>query len=366
MATKAKVAIIGCGNISDIYLQNCQKFDALEVVACSDLVMERAISKAQAFGITTYPIEEIFNHPEIDIVLNLTVPLAHSEVNLAALAAGKSVYGEKPLAVTRQAGLQTLALAEAKGLRVGCAPDTFLGAGLQTCRELIDGGAIGEPVAAAAFMPSHGPEAWHPDPEFFYKPGAGPMFDMGPYYLTALVSLLGPVKRVTGSARISQPERLITSQPKNGQVIKVEIPTHVVGILEFNSGAVGTIITSFDIWAANLPRIEIYGTSGTLSVPDPNTFGGPVSLFDPKTRQWSEVALTHRYSENSRGLGMADMAQAMRTGRPHRASGALAYHVLELMHAFHDASDAGRHIEMSSTCERPAPLRAGLPEGVLD
>jgi predicted dehydrogenase len=256
--------------------------------------------------------------------------------------------------------------ARRKGVRIGCAPDTFLGGGLQTCRQLIDEGAIGQPVAATAFMMSPGHERWHPEPDFFYQPGGGPMFDMGPYYLTALASMLGPVRRVTGSARITSPERTITSQPRYGQKITVRVPTHVAGILDFASGVVGTIITSFDVWAAQLPRIEIYGTEGTLSVPDPNTFGGPVSIWRAGVKEWSDVPLTHGYIENSRGLGVADMAQALRSGRPHRANGDLAYHVLDIMEAFHDASREGRHIDLASSCDRPAPLPVGLRPGLLD
>ena len=240
---------------------------------------------------------------------------------------------------------------------MGCAPDTVLGGGLQTCRKLIDDGAIGTPVAAVAFMPSHGPEAWHPDPEFFYKTGAGPLFDMGPYYLTALITLLGPIERVSAAARISFPERLITSQPHAGKQIAVETPTHVVGLLEFASGAVGTLLTSFDIWAANLPRIEIYGSAGSLSVPDPNIFGGRVQLWQPDTK-WQDVELTHPYTESLRGLGVADMADAIQSGRPHRANGDLGFHVLDAMHGILEAARDGQRVQLSSQCERPEPMPA--------
>jgi predicted dehydrogenase len=221
-------------------------------------------------------------------------------------------------------------------------------------------------VAAIAFMMGRGPEGWHPDPDFFYQPGAGPMFDMGPYYLTALVNLLGPARRVSGSARISFPERTITSQPKHGKVIQVEVPTHVAGIIDFAAGAVGTIITSFDVWKAELPRIEIYGSEGTLSVPDPNTFGGPVRLWRLNAKEWEDIPLLPNYANNWRSLGVADMAHALRGGRPHRASGELTTHVLDIMHAFHDASNEGRYIELESTCQRPEQLKADLPVGVLD
>jgi predicted dehydrogenase len=363
-----KIGVIGCGNISGIYLSNCQKvFQILEVAACADLLPERAKAKAEEFGVgRACSVEELLSDPQIRIVVNLTVPNAHAAVGLAALEAGKSVHNEKPLTVTREEGRKMLQLAQAGKLRVGCAPDTFLGAGIQTCRKLIDDGWIGQPVAATAFMTCHGHESWHPDPEFYYKPGGGPMFDMGPYYVTALVALLGPVRRVTGSARITFPERTITSQPKYGTQVKVEVPTHVAGVMDFADGAVGTIITSFDVWAANLPRIEIYGTAGSLSVPDPNAFGGPVRLRRPGAEEWSLMPLSHGYAKNGRGIGVADMAYGLRSGRPHRTSGELAYHVLDIMHAFDDASRQGRHVELASTCERPAALPLGLMPGTLD
>jgi predicted dehydrogenase len=272
---KAKVGVVGCGNISGVYIKRSKIFSAFEIVACADVIMERAKAKAAEFNIPKVcTVEELLADPEIAIVLNLTIPKAHGEIALAALKAGKSVYNEKPLAVTREEAKKMADLAKAKKLRIGCAPDTFLGAGLQTCRKLIADGWIGKPVAATAFMMGHGPENWHPDPETFYQPGAGPMFDMGPYYLTALVNLIGPVKRVTSCAKITFPERTIGSQPKAGTRFKVNTPTHVVGIMEFAGGAVGSIITSFDVWASNLPCIEIYGTAGTLSCPDPNTSAG--------------------------------------------------------------------------------------------
>jgi predicted dehydrogenase len=362
-----EIGVVGCGNICGIYLEAGRVFDILEIVACADLLPERASAKAAEYHIPkACSVEELLADPEIEIVVNLTIPRAHAEVALAALQAGKSVHNEKPLAVSREDGLQLLKLGRERGLRVGCAPDTFLGGGLQTCRKLIDDGWIGEPVAATAFMLCHGHESWHPDPDFYYQPGGGPMFDMGPYYLTALVHLMGPVRRVTGSAQITFPERLITSQPKHGTKIKVNVPTHVAGIMDFANGAVGTIVTSFDVWAAQVPRIEIYGTEGSLSVPDPNGFGGPVLVRRAGASDWSEVPLTHGYAKNSRGIGVADMAYALRSGRPQRANGDMAYHVLDIMHAFHDASREGRHVELSSTCTRPAPLPLGLREGTLD
>jgi predicted dehydrogenase len=367
MIVKTKVGIIGAGNISGAYLEISKTFDILEVVAVADIDTVRARAQAEKYGISrVLTADELLADPEIQIVLNLTPPAGHADIALAALNAGKSVYNEKPLAIHREDAQRMLKLAKEKGLRIGCAPDTFMGAGLQTCRKLIDDGAIGTPVAATAFMLGHGPEEWHPDPDFFYKVGGGPMFDMGPYYLTALVSLLGSVRRVTGSTRISFPERVIGSGVKKGQKITVETPTHLVGVLDFASGPVGNIITSFDVWKTGLPRIEIYGSEGTLSVPDPNTFGGPVLLAKARSNEWQEMPLLPIRAKNSRSLGLADMAYALRSGRAHRANSDMAYHVLDLMHTIIDASREGHHIEMRSTCQRPAPMPVGLPESQLD
>ncbi|MBI2941158.1 MAG: Gfo/Idh/MocA family oxidoreductase [Chloroflexi bacterium] len=361
-----RIGVIGCGTISGTYLRNAKVFPNLDVVACADLYPEKAAARAAEFGVPrACSVEELLSDPDIEIAVNLTVPAAHAAVGIAALQAGKSIYNEKPLAACREDGRRMLDLAAAKGLLVGCAPDTFLGGGLQTCRKLIDDGWIGEPVAATAFITCHGHESWHPDPGFFYQPGGGPMLDWGPYYVTALVALIGPIRRVTGSARITFPERTITSQPRYGARIRVDTPTHVTGVMDFANGAVGTIITTYDVWAAELPRLEIYGTEGSLSAPDPNTFGGPVRVRRAGEKEWGDVPLTHGYTTNSRGLGVADMAYALRSGRPHRASGELAYHALDVMQAFLDASREGRHVEVTSTCGRPAPLPPGLTDDAL-
>ncbi|MFU8781351.1 MAG: Gfo/Idh/MocA family protein [Kiritimatiellia bacterium] len=362
---KMKVGIVGCGNISGIYFKNlCTVFSNVEVAACADLEADRAQAKATEYpGVRVCTLEEMLADPEIKLIVNLTTPQGHYPVSMQAVAAGKHVYSEKPLTLTRAEGKELLAAAEKAGVLVGNAPDTFLGAGIQTCRRLMDEGLIGTPVAAQAFMLCPGHEGWHPDPEFYYKKGGGPMFDMGPYYLTALVSLLGPVKRVTGSARISFPQRTIGSEKKRGQIIDVEVPTHVTGIMDFASGAIGTIVTSFDSWGSQTPRIEIFGSKGTLSVPDPNTFGGPVKVKLKGEKEWKELPLTCGFEKNGRGLGPSDMVEAVRAARPHKANGALAYHVLDLMHAFHDASEQGRHIMLESTCERPEPMPEGLFEG---
>jgi predicted dehydrogenase len=373
-STPVRIGIIGCGNISGIYLKNCKRFGSLEVVACADLDESRARQRADEFGVPkACSVDDLFADDSIEIVLNLTTPNAHAEIALGAVQAGKSVYNEKPITIRRRDARKLLELARKRGVLVGAGPDTFLGAGLQTCCEIVDaaGGAesensIGRPVAATAFMQCHGHESWHPDPAFYYQRGGGPMFDMGPYYLTALVSLLGPVARVTGSTRISFPTRTITSEPHRGTEIHVAVPTHVAGILDFASGAVGTIVTSFDVWHSEAPWLEIHGSEGSLSLPDPNGFGGPVRIRRARDLGWRDVPVTRPFSDNSRGLGVADMARALRAGArrdsdpdlgvTHRASGELAYHVLEIMHAIHDASRDQRHIAIASSCGRPAPL----------
>jgi predicted dehydrogenase len=311
-------------------------------------------------------VQELLADPEIRIVANLTLPQAHFEVAMMTVEAGKSVWNEKPLTLSREEGRKLLSRAKEKKVLVGCAPDTFLGAGHQTCRKLVDDGWIGEPVAATAFMTCHGHESWHPDPGFYYKKGGGPLFDMGPYYITDLVQLLGPVARVVGSARVTFPERTITSQPKRGARVSVEVPTHVAANLEFSSGAIASLIMSFDVWAAHLSRIEIHGSRGSLEVPDPNGPGGVVRVFRGGTETWAEVPHTHGYADISRSIGVADMAYALRSGRPHRASGELAYHVLDVMHAIHDSAQGGHRVDLQSSCERPAPLPVGLRDGELD
>jgi predicted dehydrogenase len=362
-----KVGLVGCGNISGAYFNTNKVYNFFDIVACADIDVARAQAKADEYSIAKgCGVEELLADPEIELVINLTIPAAHGPLMLKALEAGKSVYNEKPFTVTREEAQQALALAKQKGLRVGSAPDTFLGGGIQTCRKIIDDGWIGQPIGATAFMLCGGHESWHPSPEFYYKVGGGPMFDMGPYYLTALVNLLGPVRRVSGSARITHKQRTITSQPLAGTVMDVDVPTHIAGTLDFHSGPIATMIMSFDVHASQFHPITIFGTHGTLQVPDPNSFGGPIKLWTSSDREWREVPLTFGYQGNSRGVGAADMILAHQTGRAHRASGELAYHVLDLMHAFHDASDQDKAILVESTCQRPAPLPLGLRDGELD
>lgn len=365
---KIKAGIVGCGNISSIYFENAKKFDVFDIVACADLDLERARQRAEEFNIEkAYSTDELIADPSIDIVINLTIPSVHAKVAIAALEAGKHVYGEKPLAVTREDGKRILETAKEKGLYAGNAPDTFLGGGIQTCRKLVDDGWIGKPVSATAFMMNPGHENWHPDPDFYYQEGGGPMFDMGPYYLTALVSLMGPVKRVTGSTKITFPERTITSKQKYGEKISVNTPTQINGVLDFQNGAVASIITSFDTFHHQLPHIEIYGTEGSMVVPDPNRFEGPVYIRRRDHQNWSEIPLTHGFTDNSRGLGVADMAHAILNEGTPRANDLLSYHILDIMHGFHDASENNRHYELTSICEQPAPLPAGIsPETMYE
>jgi predicted dehydrogenase len=347
-----RLGIIGCGNISSAYITGCGQFDFLEIAAVADVRPAAAEAKAAEHGVPwARSVADLLNDPTIDIVINLTIPAAHAEVSLAAIAAGKHLYSEKPLAITRADGRAILYAAAGRGVRVGGAPDTFLGGGLQTCRKLIDDGAIGEPVAATAFMMGHGPEGWHPNPAFFYETGAGPLFDMGPYYITALVHLLGPVESVAAMARASFPERVAAS----GARLPVHVPTHVAATLAMSAGPLATMITSFDVWGHTLPRIEIYGSEGSLSVPDPNTFEGPVRLLRAGSQTWEDVPLTHSDTVR-RGIGVADMALAIQQGVPHRASGEMIYHVLDVMHSFYDASDEGRQIKLQSSCDQPAAL----------
>ena len=364
---KVKTGVIGCGNISNAYFDGMKKFEILDVAACSDLDLDRAKASAAKFGIArACSVAELLADPAIELVVNLTVPKAHAPVNLDVINAGKSVHVEKPWALDRAQGKQVLDAAAAKKVLCGAAPDTFFGDGIQTGRKLLDDGCIGRPVAATIFMVCPGHESWHPSPEFYYEVGGGPLFDMGPYYLTALVNLLGPVKSVSASARITHPTRTITSAPKYGKVVTVETPTHIAATLDFASGVVGTMIMSFDIPAHRLPLVEIYGDNGTLSVPDPNGFGGPVLLKTRAMNDFVAMRATHGNGNFSRGVGPADMAYAIRTGRPHRASGALAYHVLDIMQSTLESSEQGRRIDLTSSCARPAPVPMTLPAGQLD
>ena len=359
------VGLIGTGNIAPAYIEGCAPFDVIKITACADILTERAQAFAAEHGLIACSVDDLLARDDIDIVVNLTIPAAHARVSLQIIKAGKHAYSEKALAVSRDEGKKIVNAAKAAGLRLGCAPDTFLGGGLQTARKAIDDGLIGAPVAATAVFMAHGPESWHPNPGIFYQKGAGPLFDMGPYYLTALVHLMGAVARVSASARKSFPERIATSEALMGARLPVEVNTHVAGTLEFASGAIASVITSFDVWGHQLPWIEIHGADGSLSLPDPNVFDGIVRVMKGGARDWVEVPLAHAF-KIGRGTGVADMAYAIQSGRPHRASGDLAFHVLDIMCALEESAAQGRRIALESRVEQPQALPVGLADGELD
>lgn len=346
-----RLGIVGIGNISGIYLKNLSAFEETEIVAVADLEEARAQKAASDYSIPkACSVQDLLADPDVELVVNLTVPKAHFSINKAALDAGKHVYAEKPFCSKREEALELAALAKAKGLLTGGAPDTFLGGSHQVCRSLIDAGTIGRVIGGHAAMMCRGHESWHPSPEFYYEAGGGPMLDMGPYYLTALVNMLGPVKTVSALTAKSFPTRTITSEPKKGKVVPVEAYTHYAAVLAFESGALIEVTMSFDVAAHQMPPIMLYGESGSLSVPDPNGFGGDVKVG--KAGQWEEQALSG-FLENGRGLGVRDMAYAAREGKPHRASGSLCLHVLDIMQACVESSESGRHIELTTSVEKP-------------
>lgn len=366
MAQVIKVGLLGTGNISPQYIERIGQFDWVTVEAVADLDSDLAKKRAEEFNLPrVLSPDELFDDEALDIIVVLTPPGHHAEKLVHALNCGKHAFTEKPFATRFEDAQGIVAMAREQGLRVGSAPDTFMGIGIQTARKLIDEGAIGQPVAATAFMMNHGMETWHPNPEFYFKAGGGPLLDMGPYYLTALVTLIGPVRRVNGFSGMSFDERLVTSEPRRGQRIKVETATHISSSFEFANGAIGTMVMSFDTWAHSLPCIEIHGTESSLRVPDPNGFGGDVELFDRESGQWKVIEPEHTHSIG-RGLGVADMAKGILEARPHRANGDLALHVTEIMLKTLDACEEGRTIQLETATERPPAMPVGLGEGELD
>ena len=365
MVEPVRIGLVGCGTISGAYLRAAQVFDILDFVACADLNPEASQRVQENFDVEAMSVDRLLAKDDVEVVLNLTVPKAHVEVNLAALSAGKHAYSEKPFGLDVEDGKKVLEAASSSGLRVGCAPDTFLGGGHQTVRKLIDEGSIGRPLAGTAFMQSHGVETWHPSPVFYYEEGGGPLFDMGPYYLTALVNVLGPVKRVAAITGKGFQQRKVTSKPLAGTIIDVEVDTHTAGTLEFVHGAIVTVVMSFDVWRHTNHNIEIHGTEASITVPDPNGFGGKVRTCGQQ-REWEERELTHGYTGNMRSIGLADMCKGVRTGRLHRANGDVAFHVLEIMAAFGESSQTQKHVEIASKPNSPDALPVGLTEGELD
>ncbi|WP_298460966.1 Gfo/Idh/MocA family protein [uncultured Cellulomonas sp.] len=357
MGRALRVGIVGAGKISAQYSESFLRLPQVEVTAVADLDGARAGAlAAQHAGARATSLASLLAADDVDVVLNLTIPAAHAEVALAAIAAGKHVYGEKPLAATTGEAREIVRAAGEAGVRVACAPDTVLGTGIQTARAVVDAGAIGAPHAATAFMVAPGHERWHGDPEFYYRPGGGPLLDMGPYYLTSLVHLLGPVRRVVGASSRAHATRTIAQGPRAGTQFDVEIDTHITGILEHESGALTTLIMSFDTWAATLPRIEVYGAAGSLSIPDPNHFDGAVRLFTGERPEWVDVPVSAGYLGAGRGYGVADLALALEAGVAHRASDDVALHVLHVMEAVQEAADVGARVEVTTSCARPLPV----------
>jgi predicted dehydrogenase len=367
------VGIIGCGNISTIYMQNMSKFSGIKLVACADMRADAAAAQAKLHGCEALSIETLLQRNDIDIVVNLTTPTAHYDVSQAALSAGKHVFGEKPITVEAAHAAALVAEAEKRGLRIGCAPDTFLGAGGRSARQIIDSGKIGKVLSGSCYLMSHGMEHWHPDPTFFFKPGGGPILDMAPYYLGALVNLLGPVESVQARASAGFAERIVSAEgPMKGRAISVETPTHVMALVHFVSGADIQFTMSWDVWKHGHPPIELYGTEGSLRVPDPNFFGGVVE-YTERGGDWISVdndakpfgkpnwrspnwAPSMPDRANYRCLGIAELASAVMHQTPHRASGALASHVLEAMHAMLKAGTSGDMVKVHSRIERPATM----------
>jgi predicted dehydrogenase len=373
-----RIGLVGCGNISDVYLKNAPRFRDIVFTAAADLNPDAARRQAERYAIDARSVKDLLASDDVDIVLNLTIPEAHAEVSLQALEAGKHAYSEKPLAATVADGVAVVAAAKARGLRVGAAPDTVLGAGVQEARALIDGGAIGKPLAGLAAFMSHGMEHWHPNPGFFFRSGGGPVFDMGPYYLSALVALLGPVASVQAAGRIGFEERVITTPGSSlrGQSIKVDTLTDVHALLDFASGAHVTFMASWDVWKHGVPPIELHGQIASLRLPDPNWFGGELMIAgndqdwrtigtEDKTfgaKNWPPAASKFA---NYRGLGLSDMARAIVDRRPHRANGEIALHVLAVMAGILEAAAERRRVEIPHAYERPAPLREAEAKGLL-
>lgn len=366
--TKLGIGVIGCGNISMTYLRNAALFSGVELKACADIASDMSALRAKEYGIRAMEVEQLLADPEVDLVLNLTIPAVHFDVTMSALSAGKHVFTEKPLATSAADGRKLVTEARERGLLLGSAPDTFLGAAGRRARSLMDAGAIGRPVSGTGFMMGRGMEHWHPNPQFYYQPGGGPVFDMGPYYLTMLVNLLGPVKTVMAMATKGQEERLITADgPFRNTTFKVGTPTNVLSLLEFQSGATVNFGASWDVFRHSNHPIELHGTEGSLRLPDPDTFGGTVSLSE-RGAEWTnfesegELYGAHNWPyaapdrANYRMLGVADLGRALREGRSPRASGDLALHVLEIMEAILVSGESRSAITVEGTVTQPPLL----------
>jgi len=367
MAKTLGVGVIGCGNISTAYFTLAPLFRGIEMRACADINMDAARARAEEFGLHAETVEELLGDDAVDIVVNLTVPAVHYEVSRQALDAGKHVYSEKPFVLSVKEGLDLKKRAERKKLRVGSAPDTFLGGAHQLARHLIDSGKVGRITSGTCYVMSHGMEHWHPNPDFFFQPGAGPVLDVGPYYVSDLIQLIGPVSRVAAISSIPAKERTITSKPRAGEKIPVNTPTTIHAVLEFVDGAVITLNASWDVWKHGHAPIELYGEEGTIFVPDPNFFGGEVRYTKrgdavKKLPKWDHPLAVPNQKHatgmmaNYRTAGLADMALAIMEGRPHRCSMEAALHAIEVMTGVLKSGETGRFVAMQTTCERPAAL----------
>ena len=370
--SKLTVGIIGCGMISEIYMKNCaERYGNLELVACADINFDAAKSRAEQFGCRAESIEELLQDPEVSCVVNLTPPASHFDISMRALKAGKHVYTEKPMSIDRESGEELLTYAESHGLYIGNAPDCFLGGGLQTCRQLLDYGVIGTPFAAQAFFFTRGPEAFHPNPAFFYQKGAGPLLDWGPYYISALVSLFGPISRVSGIGRNPVSVRKVRSKtsPQFGETFDVEVPTYVSALLEFENGFTTTLTMSFDAhypyWESQMPFIRIFGTEGSLDVPDVNKYDGPVVVRD-STGVQKELPLQFGLTENCRGIGLSDMANAIENGGAFRANGRFGLHIAEVLVNIQKAIATGEFVTVKNRCDKPEAWTKKTPSFVKE
>ncbi|WSQ07080.1 Gfo/Idh/MocA family oxidoreductase [Streptomyces sp. NBC_01231] len=356
MGEPLNIGVIGCGVISGQYLASFDRLAAVNLVAVADIAPDRAAAATDGrAGVRAATVAELLAAPDVELVVNLTVPDAHDEIALQAIAAGKSVYGEKPLASTTQRARAVLDAAEKAHIVVGCAPDTVLGTGVQTARAAIDRGLIGAPVAATATMVVPGHELWHPNPDFYYQPGGGPLLDMGPYYVSALVTLLGPVVSVIGTASRTRSTRVIGSGPRSGEAIPVSTGTHVTGVLTHASGVLSTLVMSFDAVATRSANIEVHGETGSLALPDPNRFDGEVQWRRLHGEGWETLPVSAGYRDAGRGYGVADLALTPPGAEP-RAGGVLGYHVLDIMESVLDSAASDRRVPVTSTVERPRPV----------
>ena len=355
-----RVGIVGCGVISRHYAQNALAFDSFELVACADLDRRAAETLAKEHGLAAASVDQLVADDSIDIVLNLTPPAVHVEVIRKALAAGKHVYSEKPLATSAAEASELLGEASSRGLRIACAPDIFLGSAYQAGRALLDDGAIGAPLSVSAAMLVGAQASWHPNPDIFFLDGAGPLLDMGPYYLTAIVALLGPVRRAAGFASTRVLERAIEIGPRAGERFTAKTPTHTAAVLELASGVTANLVASFEADHQYVCDFEIHGTKGVLALPDPNAFEGVVRLRNGRG-SWHDVPFASRGGRDARGIGVDDLVQAIAENRPHRASGELAHHVVDVARSILDAAAAGRTIEVTTSVDRPEAMPAPAP-----